>query len=103
MLTIPQALVICAIVLGVVVVIGILVRRRGDAAGGEVVVRCRDGHLFTTIWLPGISFKAIRLGPIRLQHCPVAGHWTSVTPIPDDQLTDAERRMASRFHDSNIP
>ncbi|WP_163506927.1 hypothetical protein [Fodinicola acaciae] len=101
--TLSQAVVVCVIVLGAVVAIGILARGRGYPAGGQVVVRCRDGHLFTTIWLPGVSVKAIRLGPVRLQFCPVAGHWTVVTPVPDDQLTDAERLMASRFRDSNLP
>jgi hypothetical protein len=101
--TLPQAIVICVVVLGAVAAIGVLARRSGYPVGGEVVVRCRDGHLFTTIWLPGVSFKAIRLGPVRLQFCPVAGHWTAVTPVPDDQLTDAERLMASRFRDSRLP
>ena len=29
--------------------------------GRNVVVRCRQGHLFTTIWIPGGSLKALRL------------------------------------------
>jgi hypothetical protein len=66
-------------------------------------VRCRDGHLFTTVWMPGASFKAIRLGSIRYQHCPVGQHWTFVTPVPDDELTDAERHLASLYRDGPVP
>jgi hypothetical protein len=35
---------------------------RGYPIGGKLIVRCRQGHLFTTIWIPGASLKAIRLG-----------------------------------------
>lgn len=28
---------------------------RGYRMGGNLVVRCRKGHLFTTIWVPGAS------------------------------------------------
>jgi len=66
-------------------------------------VRCRDGHLFTTIWVPGVSFKAIRLGWTRLQRCPVGKHWTLVTPVRDSDLTDEERRMAEERRDVRIP
>ena len=34
---------------------------RTGRLGGNVVVRCRDGHLFTTLWLPAVSVKALRL------------------------------------------
>ncbi len=40
----------------------IVARRRGYPLGGNAVVRCRQGHLFTTIWIPGASLKAVRLG-----------------------------------------
>jgi len=51
------------VVVIVVAVVGgtIVGRRRGYNFGGDVVVRCSDGHLFTTIWVPGVSLKAIRL------------------------------------------
>jgi hypothetical protein len=84
----------------------VVARRRADLGYrplGEVVVRCRDGHLFTTIWVPLMSFKAIRLGWIRLQYCPVGEHWTFVTPVPDSNLTNRERRVADRYHDGPIP
>lgn len=80
-----------------------LARRLASAGGGEVVVRCRDGHLFTTVWIPGVSLKAIRLGWVRLQRCPVGDHLTFVTPVPPSRLTDAQRRAAARWHDTPVP
>ena len=66
-------------------------------------VRCSEGHLFTTIWIPGASLKAVRLGWARFQYCPVGRHWTLVTPVKDSDLTDEERRMAAENHDSSVP
>lgn len=71
--------------------------------GGRVVVRCRDGHLFTTIWIPLVSFKAVRLGMVRFQRCPVGAHWTFVTPVDTATLTDEEKRFAAAHPDSLIP
>ena len=48
---------------------------------GKVEVRCRDGHEFTTTWIPGVSFTSLRLGPWRVQRCPVGRHWSIVTPV----------------------
>jgi hypothetical protein len=76
---------------------------RGYAIGGNVVVRCRRGHLFTTIWIPGGSLKAIRLGWARIQRCPVGGHWDLVTPVRLSELTDEERASAAEHHDLRIP
>ena len=66
-------------------------------------MRCRKGHLFTTIWIPGVKLKALDLGLARLQHCPVGKHWTLVTPVRDSDLTDEERRVAGQYHDVRIP
>lgn len=74
---------------------------QGDVA--NVVVRCRDGHLFATIWVPLVSFKAIRLGPVRFQYCPVGEHWTLVVLVDESELTDAEKRFAAAYHDKRIP
>jgi hypothetical protein len=41
----------------------------------DVIVRCSQGHLFETIWIPLVSFKAVRLGTRRLQRCPIGHHW----------------------------
>ncbi len=76
---------------------------RGYGLGGKVVVRCRQGHVFTTIWIPGASLKAVRLGWIRFQRCPVGGHWSLVTPVPRTDLTDEDRRLAAEYHDLRIP
>ena len=82
----------------------VLRRRHVKAAGlSDVVVRCAQGHFFTTIWIAGASFKSVRLGFRRYQYCPVGKHWSVVTPMPIDQLSDAERIEAARVHDIRIP
>ena len=70
----------------------VVLRRRGYGIAGDVVVRCRRGHLFTTIWVPGVSVKAFRLGWWRIQRCPVGRHWSFVTPVKRTELTDDENR-----------
>jgi len=101
----PQALApLLLLVLVLVLFVGVIVaRRRGYKLGGTVVVRCLNGHLFTTIWIPGVSLKSIRLGWWRLQRCPVGDHATLVTPVRDSDLTDAQRRFAEEHSDSRIP
>ena len=82
-----------------------VLRRRNIKTRGssDVVVRCSKDHLFTTIWIAGASLKAVRLGFKRYQHCPVGHHWSVVTPLPVDQLSDADRIEAARVHDIRIP
>jgi hypothetical protein len=98
---------VSSIVLGTIVaflLVGTLAaRRRGYGIGGSTIVRCRAGHLFTTLWVPGGSIKSIRLGWWRFQHCPVGGHWTLVAPVKASTLTDAERELAARHRDVRIP
>jgi hypothetical protein len=77
----------------------IVARRRGYPLGGNVVVRCRRGHLFTTLWIPGASFKAVRLGWWRLQRCPVGRHLTLVRPVRESELTADERLFAEQHRD----
>jgi hypothetical protein len=77
--------------------------RRGYGLGGNVIVRCRRGHLFTTIWIPGVSVKSVRLGPWRLQRCPVGGHWSLVTPVRPSNLSEDERRAAHEIRDARLP
>jgi hypothetical protein len=103
-----SAVLVTLIIIGVVVIalaIGTAVaRRRGySGIGGDTIVRCSKGHLFTTIWLPGASLKSIRLGISRYQHCPVGHHWALVTPVKDSELTDEDRRLAAEHHDVRIP
>jgi hypothetical protein len=76
---------------------------RTSRIGGRVVVRCRDGHLFTTIWIPGVSVKALRLVWWRFQRCPVGHHWSLVTPVRESSLSEDERRHAREEHDLQVP
>jgi hypothetical protein len=76
---------------------------RAGRIGGRVVVRCRDGHLFTTVWIPGGSVKALRLGWVRFQRCPVGGHWSVITPIRESSLSEADRQLARERRDTPIP
>jgi hypothetical protein len=77
--------------------------RRGYGVGGNVVVRCREGHLFTTIWIPGVSVKSLRLGWWRGQRCPVGHHWSLVTPADEAQLSEEDMRLAHEVHDVRLP
>ena len=78
-------------------------RRRGRLFAAETIVRCGSGHRFRTIWIPGASVKAVRLGWWRYQRCPVGGHWALVTPVRVSDLTEAERREAAEQHDTRLP
>ncbi len=78
-------------------------RLMGYKLGRETIVRCRDGHLFTTIWIPGASLKAVRLGMVRWQRCPVGKHWTLVSPVREADLTEAERQLAMQSRDAPVP
>jgi hypothetical protein len=91
------------IVIGVVVLATLVARRLGYKVGGTVVVRCRKGHLFTTIWIPGVKLKAVDLGVVRFQWCPIGRHWSFVIPVRDSDLSDEERQLARQHHDVRIP
>lgn len=81
----------------------ISLRMRSGRLAGSVVVRCHSGHLYTTIWIPGASLKAVRLGPWRVQRCPVGRHWSIVTPVKESELGRRERRAAREARDLRIP
>lgn len=73
------------------VVATVVARRRGySGLGGRTLVRCRSGHLFRTIWVPGVSVKSIRLGWYPAQFCPVGRHWTLVSPVKDDEVDPSD-------------
>ena len=85
-------------------VIGTIVaRRRGYNVGANTIVRCRRGHLFTTIWIPGASLKSVRLGWWRIQRCPVGNHWSIVAPVKESSLSRWALRSAHAHHDVRIP
>lgn len=81
----------------------LVMKLRGYPMGGKLIVRCRRGHLFTTFWFAGVSFKALRLGWWRYQRCPVGGHWSLVTPMRPAELTEAERNEARSRSDVPLP
>jgi len=93
-----RALIIAAIV-GELVVPRLL----GNRAGRNVIVRCSQGHLFATVWIPFASVKSIRLGPWRYQRCPVGRHWAIVTQVKEADLTEQEIRTANERKDTRLP
>jgi hypothetical protein len=95
---------ITAVVVLVLVLFTLWARRQGyKGMGGNTIVRCRDGHLYTTIWIPGASVKSLKLGMARYQYCPVGKHWSLVTPVKDAELSDEERAAAAATHDVRVP
>jgi hypothetical protein len=76
---------------------------RGYPIGGNLIVRCRHGHLFTTLWVPSASVKALRLGWWRFQWCPVGHHWSLVTPVRNSELSAKEQRRGRSKHDLRLP
>jgi hypothetical protein len=76
---------------------------RAGRPGGNIVVRCRRGHLYTTLWIPAASVKALRLGPWRVQWCPVGRHVSLVTPVRESDLPRWRRLVARRHKDIRVP
>jgi hypothetical protein len=69
----------------------------------ERVVRCSNGHLYQTLWIPLMSFKSVRLGPRRLQRCPVGHHWAAARRVDESTLSPRELAEARAAHDVRIP
>lgn len=92
-----------AVIAGALLAGTLIARVAGYRLGPHTVVRCRAGHLFTTIWIPGASVKALRLGWWRLQQCPVGHHWSLVAPVRESDLTAEQLRFAAAHHDVRIP
>jgi hypothetical protein len=74
----------------------------GTAPGEQTVVRCCAHHLFTTMWADQSAHTVGRYGPMRMQRCPVAGHWSLVTPVRGEELTDEQRQAAAAFRDERV-
>jgi len=51
----------------------------------------------------GVSFKAVRLGLVRFQRCPVGHHWAPVTPINEADQTDEQKRLADENDYTRVP
>jgi hypothetical protein len=81
----------------------VIATRQGYSFGRNTVVRCRQGHLFTTVWIPGASVKSLRLGFWRVQWCPVGGHVDLVHPVKQASLSEASRAFALEHHDVPVP
>ena len=90
-------------VAGAMLAEALLMRARGYPVGGNLVVRCRRGHLFTTLWIPGVSVKALRLVWMRVQWCPVGRHLSLVTPVRATELDDDATRRARSRYDVRLP
>jgi hypothetical protein len=91
------------IMTGVIAGATLIGRRLGYNFGTNTVVRCREGHLFTTIWIPGVKLKELDLIVARVQRCPVGQHWSLVVPVKAAGLTDTERHFAAEHHDIRVP
>lgn len=95
-----RALIFAAVVIGGGTIAG---RLLGYNLGVNTIVRCRQGHLFTTIWIPGVKLTSLDLGVARIQRCPVGKHWTLITPVRNSALTEAEKQVAREHRDIRIP
>ena len=71
--------------------------------GRKTIVVCRQGHLFSTIWIPLASVKSIRLGPWRYQWCPVGRHWSLVRMVNVNALSPERLAEAEATTDVRIP
>jgi hypothetical protein len=91
------------IAVGVAVGGTLIARRLGYNLGVNTIVRCRQGHLFTTVWIPGIKLRELDLVVARVQRCPVGKHWSLVVPVREQDLTETERQFALDHHDIRIP
>jgi hypothetical protein len=91
------------VVVGVIAGGTVAARLLGYKLGGNVVVQCRQGHVYTTIWIPGVKLKGLDLVVARVQHCPVGKHWSLVVPVREADLTEGERQFARAHHDLPVP
>ena len=98
-----RGLAITAVIVAGYVAGTIVAVERGYSFGRSVPVRCRQGHLFTTTWIPGASLKALRVGLWRAQWCPVGRHFDLVRLVKEADLSPAELEFAAEHHDIPVP
>ncbi len=71
---------IALVVIAAVIYLAILLRGREKGTRGIIQrsrLRCpKCGQVFDYDWVPGASFKAVRLGPQRYMACPLCGKWS---------------------------
>lgn len=75
----------------------------GPAGRFVTVVRCRRGGLFQALWVPGVSFTAVRLGPYRIMRCPVHDRVELVRMVDESTLTREELAQAASYPPGRIP
>ncbi|MDH6120112.1 hypothetical protein ABH930_004141 [Kitasatospora sp. GAS204A] len=63
----------------------------------RTVVRCAEGHLFSTSTFPMQQLGAARLGPGRLIRCPQCGRMRSSVPADVSVLTAPQLERALRL------
>lgn len=66
------------------------------------IVRCSGGAYYESKWVPGGSFKAVRLGGKRFQKCPVHHKWEMAERVPEDLVTPEIRVEADSHRDSGM-
>lgn len=65
-----------------------------DGIIGKRVLRCSDGHLFTSSEGSRL-FLSVHFGPKRLMRCPVDGKWRMMSNVDSRTLNPAELAQAS--------
>jgi hypothetical protein len=65
-----------------------------EGISGRRILRCSDGHRFTSSEGARI-FGSIHLGPKRLMRCPVDHRWRLVGNVDAKDLTEAQRIEAA--------
>jgi hypothetical protein len=68
----------------------------------RTVVRCAEGHLFSTTSFPMQNLGAGRIGPGRLMRCPACARLRSAVPadlgmLSQEQISRALAREAAEF------
>lgn len=66
-----------------------------DNIVGDRILRCSDGHLFTSSESSRL-FLSMHFGPKRLLRCPVDHKWRMAENVRADDLSDAEREQAGQ-------